>query len=344
MRNSSPWPLAAASGRAATKHSVRLMACLGQPPRAYAAGALTWRLIFRGGEGTASECGKRRMLMLRDQKSRRRPIEHETLKVGTKSYIWVQMNGSGSPVRLFSYAPGRGKQHGDDLWAGVRRDAMLMADGYEPYNAIARAIELVHLGCWAHYPEFSFMWSCRLSITMAARVASRKNVTRRIVVVSVSSFFSFGVCRARSARPPPAFNVPAAHTSTGVLAGLCRLPMIISFTRSARHALTRRCSVRSCTLLAYASGTIVANRSINSLADTAGSAFSHPSITGHASANGSTRVFHQCFALGCFRCVGRASPSFHAEERLARKTATSDSPAGAASARTPWAANSLNVC
>jgi hypothetical protein len=46
--------------------------------------------------------------------------------------------------------------------------------------------------------------NCRLSITMAARVASRRNVTRRIVVVSLSLFFSFMVCRARSARPPPA--------------------------------------------------------------------------------------------------------------------------------------------
>jgi hypothetical protein len=60
------------------------------------------------------------------------------------------MNGCGPPVRLFSYAPGRGRQLGDDLWAGVRRGAVLMTDGYQPYNAIATANELVHLGCWAH--------------------------------------------------------------------------------------------------------------------------------------------------------------------------------------------------
>jgi hypothetical protein len=64
--------------------------------------------------------------------------------------MWVQMNGSGPPVHLFSYAPGRGKQHGDDLWAGVRHGAVLMTDGYAPYNAIAQANKLVHLGCWAH--------------------------------------------------------------------------------------------------------------------------------------------------------------------------------------------------
>ncbi len=82
------------------------------------------------------------------------------------------------------------------------------------------------------------------------RVASRRNVTRRIVVVSLSFFFSFVVCRARSARPPLTFNFSAAHTSTGVSADLRKLPSTISFTRSARHALTRRCSVRSCALLA----------------------------------------------------------------------------------------------
>jgi transposase len=68
----------------------------------------------------------------------------------TKSFMWAQMNGSGPPVRLFSYAPGRGKQHGSELWAGIRRGAVFMSDGYEPYNAIADANELVHLGCWVH--------------------------------------------------------------------------------------------------------------------------------------------------------------------------------------------------
>lgn len=148
-------------------------------------------------------------------------------------------------------------------------------------------------------------------------------------------FFSIVVCLARSARPPAAFNVSATHTSAGVSADLRRPPRMSSFTRSARHALTRRCNVRSWTLLAYASGNIEANRSINTLAGTEGSAISHPSINGHASANGSTRLRHQCVAFGCFRCVGRASPSFHADERLARKTATAGSSAGAALAHTP---------
>ncbi len=83
-----------------------------------------------------------------------------------------------------------------------------------------------------------------------------------------------------------------------------------------RHALTRRCSVLSCALLPYISGTITTNRSIKALAAIDGSAISQPSMTGHASANGSVRVLHQCLALGCLRCVGRASPSFQADDKL----------------------------
>ncbi|NMM07527.1 hemagglutinin repeat-containing protein, partial [Polaromonas sp.] len=41
-------------------------------------------------------------------------------------------------------------------------------------------------------------------------------------------------------------------------------------------------------------GSIAANRSIKSFAETAGSAISQPSMVDQASANGSTRVFHQC--------------------------------------------------
>lgn len=68
----------------------------------------------------------------------------------TKSYVWVQMNGSGPPVRLFTYAPGRSQQLGADLWVGMRHGAVLMTDGYKPYDTIAKANALVHLGCWAH--------------------------------------------------------------------------------------------------------------------------------------------------------------------------------------------------
>lgn len=66
------------------------------------------------------------------------------------SYMWAQMNGTGPPVRLFAYAPGRGAVHAEKLYAGTRPGATLMSDGYEVYNGIAKAGGLTHLGCWVH--------------------------------------------------------------------------------------------------------------------------------------------------------------------------------------------------
>jgi transposase len=68
----------------------------------------------------------------------------------TTSYLWAQMTGSGPPIRLFSYAPGRGGSHAATLYAGIKRDAALMTDGYAVYHTIATTHGLTHLGCWAH--------------------------------------------------------------------------------------------------------------------------------------------------------------------------------------------------
>jgi transposase len=68
----------------------------------------------------------------------------------TKSYLWAQTNGTGPPVRLFGYAPGRGGTHAAERYAGIRQGVVLMTDGYEVYNGIAKTHGLVHLGCWAH--------------------------------------------------------------------------------------------------------------------------------------------------------------------------------------------------
>ena len=165
------------------------------------------------------------------------------------------------------------------------------------------------------------MWSKVAAVGNAWRCPRSQPVRRRrIVHMSMA-------CRARSARPPrPRCFWRPPKASTGTALDLPRLPRTISFTRSLRQALTRRCSVRSCAFAAYASGTIAASRSINTLACSDGSAINQPSMTGHASANGSGRFLHQCLALGCLRCVGRASPSFHARDRLARNTETSDAP------------------
>lgn len=78
----------------------------------------------------------------------------------TKSFMWAQMNGtqmdgtqmngSGPPVRLFAYAPGRGAVHAQKLYAGMRRGAALVTDGYQVYDGIAAEHGLTHLGCWVH--------------------------------------------------------------------------------------------------------------------------------------------------------------------------------------------------
>src|SRR3954447_19802471 len=46
----------------------------------------------------------------------------------TRSYLWAQMSGTGPPVRLFGYAPGRGTSHAAKLYAGVAKGAALMTD------------------------------------------------------------------------------------------------------------------------------------------------------------------------------------------------------------------------
>ena len=77
-------------------------------------------------------------------------LKEEGRKPQTKSYIWAQMTGSGIPMRCYSYTAGRGAKLADKLFAGIRRGAVLMTDGYEPYNEIAQRYQLVHLGCWVH--------------------------------------------------------------------------------------------------------------------------------------------------------------------------------------------------
>ena len=87
-------------------------------------------------------------------------------KAQAKSYMWVQMTeasgpeGTGPPIRLFGYAPSRSTQTARALYEGMRAGGVLMSDGYEPYAAIAEQHRLVHLGCWAHYPERRFVRSC----------------------------------------------------------------------------------------------------------------------------------------------------------------------------------------
>jgi transposase len=65
-----------------------------------------------------------------------------------KSYLWVQMSGSGPPVRLFTYAASRSAKTALALYDGAH--GALLTDGYEAYASVAAAHELTHLGCWSH--------------------------------------------------------------------------------------------------------------------------------------------------------------------------------------------------
>jgi len=66
----------------------------------------------------------------------------------SKSFMWAQMNGSGPPVRLFAYAPGRGTVHAQKLYAGIRpfvvgRRSWLFADTVGGANASANLYSLI---------------------------------------------------------------------------------------------------------------------------------------------------------------------------------------------------------
>lgn len=75
-----------------------------------------------------------------------------------KSWLWAGAqstdasgaDGTGPPIRLYSYTTGRGAQAAALVWAGMREGAVLMSDGYEVYEEIARTHRLTHLACWAH--------------------------------------------------------------------------------------------------------------------------------------------------------------------------------------------------
>lgn len=83
-------------------------------------------------------------------------------KAQTKSYMWAQMTersgaqGTGPPIRLFAYTPSRSTEASLRLYAGVSSGSVLMTDGYEPYNQVARTNKLVHLACWAHCRRYFF--------------------------------------------------------------------------------------------------------------------------------------------------------------------------------------------
>ncbi len=55
-------------------------------------------------------------------------LKEKGRKPQTKSYLWSQMTGSGTPICCFTYTPGRGAKLADKL---LREGAALMTDVYE---------------------------------------------------------------------------------------------------------------------------------------------------------------------------------------------------------------------
>jgi transposase len=64
---------------------------------------------------------------------------------------WMWVRAAGPPGRrlvLFDYDPSRGGTVPLRLLHGFK--GLLLTDGYEPYNAVAATLGIVHAGCWAH--------------------------------------------------------------------------------------------------------------------------------------------------------------------------------------------------
>ena len=70
-------------------------------------------------------------------------------KPTSNSYMWVQTGGPpDKPVVLYDYDPSRSGAVPVRLLSGYR--GYLMTDGYDGYNALAKAEGIEHLCCWAH--------------------------------------------------------------------------------------------------------------------------------------------------------------------------------------------------
>jgi len=76
-------------------------------------------------------------------------LKEDGKKPTSTSYMWVQTGGPpDKPVVLYDYDPGRSGQVPVRLLEGYQ--GYLMTDGYDGYNALAKADGIEHLACWAH--------------------------------------------------------------------------------------------------------------------------------------------------------------------------------------------------
>jgi transposase len=98
-----------------------------------------------------------------------------------KSYLWVQMSGTGPPVRLFTYAPSRSAKTAVELYAGAR--GALMSDGYAPYDTVASVNAVVHLGCMAHARRY--LVEAEAALPKAARPPDHPATTMLAVITEL---------------------------------------------------------------------------------------------------------------------------------------------------------------
>lgn len=81
------------------------------------------------------------------------PVQVLNSASGDRHWMWVRAGGPpGEPMVLFDHDPSRGTAVPKRLLSDFT--GILLTDGYEPYDAVARARSLIHAGCWAHVRRY----------------------------------------------------------------------------------------------------------------------------------------------------------------------------------------------
>lgn len=81
------------------------------------------------------------------------PVQVLNSAGGDGHWMWVRAGGPpGEPMVLFDHDPSRGTAVPKRLLTDFT--GILLTDGYEPYDAVARAGSLIHAGCWAHVRRY----------------------------------------------------------------------------------------------------------------------------------------------------------------------------------------------
>ena len=85
-----------------------------------------------------------------------------------KSWFWLRVTGSGTPIVLMHYSASRAASVATPLLDGF--SGYLQTDGYAGYNPVAARLDITQLGCWAHARR-KFDAALKSSSAAAAHVA-----------------------------------------------------------------------------------------------------------------------------------------------------------------------------